>query len=121
MPHLQQLTIVTYTRNALMRLVDTAISVLRLTCRFRYGDKNQAINASWVESAIRLLRSAPCLEQFEVFAPFDLVATLSEALTEDLDLCTELHSFIINGPTGTELEVEGHAQLNMLRQQSSSS
>jgi len=113
MPRLQELTIVTYTRNALVRLVDTPISVLRLTCRFRCEDKNPAVNASWVESAIHLLRSAPCLERFEIFAPFDLVATLSEALAEDLDLCIELHSFIINGPMGTELEAEGHAQMNV--------
>jgi len=109
MPHLQQLTIVTYTRNELVRLVDTPISVLRLTCKFQYEDMND----SWVQSAIRLLRSAPCLERFEIFAPSDIVATLSEALTEDLDLCTELHSFIINGPTGTELEAGGHAQMNV--------
>jgi len=113
MPHLQELNIDTRTYNPLMRLVDTSISVLRLTCDSLYEDENQAISAPWVESAIRLLRSAPRLERFEIFGSFDLVATLAEALAEDLDLCTELHSFIINGSTETESEDEGDAQMDV--------
>ena len=112
MPHLQKLTIVTHTSNALMRLVDAPISVLQLTCKFPHADKNQAIRASWVKSAIRLLHSAPRLERFEIFAPFDLITTLAEALAEDLDLCRELHSFIINGSPETELEAVGYAHTN---------
>ncbi len=113
MPRLQELTIVTYGLNAVTRLtlVDTPVSSLRLTCKGgQFENVDQAEQASWVGGAIRLLRSTPCLEQLEISAPFGLVASLSEAIAEDSNLCTELHTFITDRPVGIELEAEGHGK-----------
>lgn len=111
MPRLQELTIVTYNSDALMRLtlMATPISFLRLTCEL-YGDTDQAVRVSWVGSTIRLLRSTLRLQRFEISAPSDLIAGLLEAFAEDSNLCTELNAFIIHGPTGIESEANGYAQ-----------
>jgi len=106
MPRLQELTIVTYGSNALkcLTLVDTPVSSLRLTRKERqFEDIDQVERASWVGGAIRLLRSTPRLERLEISAPFCLVASLSEAIAEDSNLCLELNTFIIDRPTRTWL------------------
>jgi len=113
MPRLQELTIITYGSNALMRLtlVDTPISSLRLTCiGGLYEDIGQDEHASWVDGATRLLRSAPRLTRFEISAPSSLVASLSEALAADSNLCIELNTLIIDGPMGVELEAKERAK-----------
>ena len=113
MPRLQELTLVTCGSNALthLTLVNTPISSLRLTCKWsRFEDTNQAARASWVGGAIRLLRSTPRLKQLEIIASFGLVASLSEAIADDPNLCMELHTFIIDWPAGLELEAEGHGR-----------
>jgi len=113
MPRLQELTIATNGSNALARLtlVDTPVSSLRLTCKWgQFEDIDQVERASWVGGAIRLLRSTPRLERLEISAPFGLVASLSEAIAEDSNLCMELHTFIVDRPTGIELEAEGHGK-----------
>ena len=112
MPRLQELTIVTYTTNGLLRLtlVDTSISSLQLTCEFMtpYEDLDQVIRVSWVDDATHLLRSAPRLKRFTISAPSSLVASLSEALAEDPNLCIELNTFIIDGPAVPELDAKRH-------------
>ena len=113
MPRLQELTLVTYGSNALTRLtlVDTPVSSLRLTCKWgQFEDTDQAERASWVGGAIRLLRSTPRLKRLEIIASFGLVASLSEAIAEDSNLCVELHTFIIDRPAGIKLEAEGHGK-----------
>ncbi len=113
MPRLQELTLVTYGSNTLNRLtlVDTPVSSLRLTCKWgQFEDIDQDVRASWVDGAICILRSTPRLEQLEISAPFGLVASLSEAIAEDSNLCMELHTFIIDRPAGIELEAEGHGK-----------
>ena len=109
MPLLQELTIVTYTTNGLLWLtfIDTSISSLQLICKFGTSceDMNQAAWVSWVDDAIDLLRSAPRLKQFSISAPFGLIASLSEAFAEDPNLCMELNTFIIEGPT--EIDAKG--------------
>jgi len=117
MPRLRELTIVTYTYNALLRLtlIDTPISSLHLTFGSlrQYEDVDQPIHISWVDGAIRLLRSAPRLERLQISAPSGLVASLSKALEEDPNLCTELNTFIINEPTGIELDAKGRIPENV--------
>ena len=125
MPRLQELTLVTCSSNALTRLtlVDTPVSSLRLTCKWdKAEDIGQAERTSWVGGAISLLRSTPRLERLEIIASFGLVASLSEAIADDSNLCMELHTFIINRPVGIELETEGHgrdieANFELLRSQ----
>ena len=105
MPRLQELTIVTYGSNALMRLtlVDTPVSSLRLTCEGGPFDNiYQAGRTSWVGGAIRLLRSTPRLERLGISAPFNLIESLSEAIAEDSNLCMELDTFIVERPMGIE-------------------
>ena len=115
MPHLEELTIVTSIDNAPLRLtlVDTPISSLQLTCEFPYEDIYEAVHVSWVDGVIRLLRSAPHLERFQISAPSFLVSGLSEALAEDPNLCIELNTFIIDGPTGIELDAKGYIAKNV--------
>ena len=122
MPRLQELTIVTYTPQGLLRLtlVDTSISSLQLTWIFLrpYEDLDQAARVAWVDDTIRLLRSSPRLERFSISAPFGFVASLSEAIAEDSNLCVELNTFIIDGPAGISLDAKGEnveAKFDMLR------
>ena len=80
MPRLQELTIVAWTSDGLLKLtlVDTSISSLQLTCNFKtpYEGLDPAIRVSWIDDTIRLLRSAPRLERFSISAPYGLVASL---------------------------------------------
>ena len=112
MPLLQELTI-TNGYNALTRLtlVDTPVSSLRLTCKWsQFETIGQAERTAWVGGAIRLLRSTPRLKRLEIIASFGLVASLSEAIANDSNLCMELHTFIIDRPAGIGLEPEGHGR-----------
>ena len=111
MPRLRELTLVTDGSDALTRLtlVNTPVSSLRLTCKWgRFKDTDHVARASWVGGAIRLLRSTPHLKRLEITASFGLVASLSEAIAEDSNLCMELDTFIIDGPAWIEQEAEGH-------------
>jgi hypothetical protein len=80
MPCLQELSIATYSTNALIR----------------YEGIDQAGHGSWVNSTIRLLHSAPRLEWSEISAPSSSPAALSsEALAEDSNLYIALDTSTI--------------------------
>ena len=117
MPRLQELTIVSYSPNTLMQLTlaGTPISSLLLICNptWPYVGTTERVDKSWVNGVIHLLRSAPRLEKFEISALPCLVAGVSEAFAEDPDLCTELSSFLINGPTDIEFMAQYDAQKNL--------
>ena len=113
MPGLQELTIDRCDSSALelLTLVDTPVSSLRLThIRGPLEDVHQAEGASWVGGVIRLLRSTPRLERFEISAPLALVISLWEAIAEDFSLFMELNTFIVDRPMRIEHEEKEYVE-----------
>lgn len=104
LPRLQDLIIDTSLPKPLtkLKLVETPVLTLRLICRPRwsYGDIDPAVDISWVDSVICLLRSTSFLKRMEISAPSGLVSGVLEAFKKDRSLCSELSTFIVNGPTG---------------------
>ena len=104
MPRLQDVVIDTRHPKELrkLKLVETPVKSLHLKCRSPVWDIDAAVDISWVDSAVHLLRSTPGLEKLEISIPSNLVSGLLEALEQDTSLCTELHVFLVNNPMGTE-------------------
>jgi hypothetical protein len=82
---------------AQLKLVETPVLSLRLTCRPRgpYGDNTLPLVVSWVESILHLLRSTPHLKKIEISAPPSLVLDLIEGFEKDRNLCAELNTFVV--------------------------
>ena len=105
LPHLQELTIHTWAPKPLMnlKLVETPVLSLRLICkpRWSYGDIDPAVDSSWVDGVVCLLRSTFRLKRMEISAPSSLVSGVLQTVEKDGSLCPELNALIVNGPTGT--------------------
>jgi len=104
LPRLQDLIIDTSLPKPLtkLKLVETPVLALRLICRPRwsYGEIDPSVDISWVDSVICLLRSTSFLKRMEISAPSGLVSGVLEAFEKDRKLCSELSTFIVDGPTG---------------------
>ena len=104
LPRLRELIINTSVPKPLtkLKLVETPVLTLRLICRPRwsYGDIDPAVNISWVDSVVCLLRSTSLLKRMEISAPSGLVSGVLGAFEKDRSLCSELSAFIVDGPTG---------------------
>jgi F-box-like len=105
MPCLQHILIDTSYPKLLtqLKLVETPVLSLRLICRphASSGDVDPAVDFSWVDGVVRLLRSTFRLKRLEISAPPGLVSGLLEAFEEDGNLCANLNAFIIGGMTIT--------------------